>query len=177
MKRYSKYILYFIIFILLIFIIKLIFLNRDLINSLPYFIKGEKIKYFDLVDMNGKEINAQLLKKDTPSIIFIFSRPCSPCNRNIIYWRRMSDILKGKVNIYGIVLDSISNAKIFASKSELNFPIFVPQDLSGFIKRFRIKLNLPETILYKEGVIRSILGEVDGRGVAEIIKSAKGVIK
>ena len=175
MRNYIKFIPLLIIIILSIFIIKLIGTNNSLKESLPYLIKGEKIKYFNLIDNDGKKIDEKILKHDFPSLIFIFSRPCSPCNKSITYWKRLSSILKGKVNVYGIVLSNATEAHSFSSNAKLNFPIFIPEDINIFIKNFRIKINLPETILYKNGVVHLRLGEINYKDVTQIVRKAKGV--
>ena len=177
MKRYSRYIPYFIIFILLVLIIKLIILNKDLVNSLPYFIKGEKIEYFDLINMNGKNVNDQLLLGDKPSLIFVFSRPCSPCNKNIIYWKNMAEIFKGKVNIYGVILNSATEAFNLKEKSKVDFHLFIPENINKFIKHFRIKLNLAETNIYKDGVKYTSIGDLSGEEAVKIINIVKGILK
>jgi len=175
MRNYLKFITFLIIIILFVFIIKLVGTNNSLKESLPYLVKGEKIKYFNLIDKNGKRINEKVLKNNSPSLIFIFSRPCSPCNKSIIYWKRLSSILRGKVHIYGIVLNTATEAYSFSSNTNLNFPIFVPEDINSFIKNFRIKINSPETILYKNGIVHLRLGEINSKDVTKIIKKVKGV--
>jgi peroxiredoxin len=148
--------------------------NKRLTESLPYFIEGESIEYFDLLSMAGDRIDASALESDTPILIFIFSRPCSPCNKNIKFWKSMVGILKDKkIEIFGIVLDNLSATYNFMKEARLNFDIYVPDELEIFLKRMRIKLNFAQTILYHKGVKVQKLGPLEADEVTKIINYIK----
>ncbi len=148
-------------------------LNRHLREALPYFIVGEEIHYFDVIGMDEKSIDGTALQGDRPSLIFIFSRPCSPCNKNIVFWQKMAEVLKGKVSVYGIILSDVTEAYNFSQRAGLNFNIYVPQDLDTFIEKMRIKMNVSQTIVYDDTVRLVQLGNMEGEEVVSIIKLIK----
>ncbi len=109
-------------------------------------------------------------------MIFIFSRPCSPCNKNIPYWEKISQLLNDQVSIYGIIPGDLTEAYNFADKAKLNFKIYVPEDIKKFAEHFRVKSNEARTILY-DGKVRLIkLGDLDGEAAVSIIKLARSLI-
>lgn len=159
-------------------IFKLYRMNQQAKANMPYLLIGEHVEYFDLLDEDANPISASTLEKDRPSIILIFSRPCSPCNKNIVYWRKIAEVLEKDVDIYGIVLGSASEAFNFAEEAKLNFKIYVPEDLEKFIKKQRIMLNFGQTILYTadNGVNYLKMGPLEGDEAVSIINMAKKMI-
>jgi hypothetical protein len=159
-------------------VFKLYTLNQEAKANLPYLLIGEKIEYFDLLDENAGPINVSAFDGDRPALIFIFSRPCSPCNKNIVYWRKMVEILKDEVNFYGIILDNPTQAFNFSDEAQLNFKIYVPRDLDKFILKQRIKLNYSQTILYSGNKVRYLkLGPLEGDEAVNIINMTKKRIR
>ncbi len=106
-------------------------------------------------------------------MFFIFSRPCSPCNKNIVYWNKFAELLKEHVDCYGIVLNSLSEAYNFNEKRELKFKIYVPQNLDKFLKEMKLKLNFPQTILYTNRVEMLKMGDLKPEDAVKIINIAK----
>lgn len=56
-------------------------------KEIPFLILGERIEYFDLVGVEGNAIDNSFLESSAYSLVFIFERPCSKCNKNIAYWK------------------------------------------------------------------------------------------
>lgn len=159
-------------------IFKLVQTNNKLRKSIPYLQIGEKINNFDLLDKDARKINSSELHKDNQlSLIFIFSRPCTKCNKNVIYWQRLSRLVSGKANTYGIVMDNPGTAFAFEESANLDFKIYVPENIQGFQERMRIKLNFSQTILYKNGVRYMKLGDLDPDNAKQIIKIVRELIK
>jgi peroxiredoxin len=156
-------------------IVKLVRANNRLREHLPYLIAGEKIKNFDLIGMNNERITlGHIRESKKPILIFIFSRPCTPCNANIVYWKRMSEILKGRAIVYGIVLDDFKNANDFSLSANLNFDIYVPDQIGRFIKCFRLKFNLSQTILYHSNKVKLLKsGDLSNEDAFRFINIAK----
>ncbi len=171
----------FILAIISIFIIsgfiyyKLIQKNKLVKNSLPYLTSGEKIDYFSLIGENGDEIDASTLKEDNPTLIFIFPHECTLCEKNLIIWKRIVSILEGRVNTYGIILDDMSEGLKIKEKTNLNFQLYIPADIEKFLKQFRIKSNLSQTILYDNGVRLLTLGELAAGDTKELIKFCREI--
>jgi peroxiredoxin len=143
-------------------------------DSLPYLLKGESITYFKMLDGSARTIDKSTLTGKRPSLIFIFSRPCSPCNKNIVYWKKMATLLGDKVNVYGIVLADASHAFNFSETAKLNFKIYVPENISTFSDALRIKMNLSQTIIYHNNSVLNLkLGDLNGQEATDFIKMVK----
>lgn len=163
-----------VIIILGIALFQSIRLNQKLRKALPYLTEGETGQYFDLTDMEGKDIDLAALEEDRLSLIYVFSRPCSPCDKNIVYWKKIAEVLgKDHVNVYGIVLDSLTEAYNFAREARLNFKIYAPRNLEKFIEAWRVKSNHSQTILYQDRVRWLKLGEMSGEEAIKAINLGK----
>ncbi len=138
-------------------------------ESIPYLVEGEKIRYFNLISSANDRVDISFLEKSGPSIIFIFSRPCSPCDKNILYWRRMAEILKGRAAIYGIIIGSFEEMKAFSEQAKLNFGVYAPADLKAFIIGFRLKLSYSQTILYGDRVKIVKVGNLEGEDATRFL--------
>ncbi|MCK4764603.1 MAG: redoxin domain-containing protein [Candidatus Aminicenantes bacterium] len=138
--------------------------NKKLRTTLPYLVPGEKIKYFDVTGANEELVKAEVLTKAPLSLIFIFNRKCSTCDGNILYWNRMAKLVKkDNVKIYGIILPGPTEMFNFKEKAKVSFDLFTPENREKFKNRFRIKINLAQTILCvgdKVGLIK--LGQLGG---------------
>lgn len=142
-------------------------------KNIPYLLEKEKIRYFHLVDREGNVINHNTLHEDTPRLIFIFSTPCNPCNKNLPFWNSVAGIFKKKVKTIGIILDEPNSAFNFQERSHLNFPVFVPEDISRFRQEMRIHLNLAQTIFYADGVRYLQLGVLEPESVTTLCNVIK----
>lgn len=124
---------------LLVYCVKLQVENYGLRASIPFLAKGEGIDYFDLTGAGDAEVDERFLNGDgeTLSVLFIYERPCSSCNKNNGIWNKISRI-KGPVpfNTYGIVLDSREKVEEFASSGAVNFDLYFPRDVKRFIEFF-----------------------------------------
>lgn len=158
-------------------LLKAIQINKQIRASIPYLLDGEQISYFDLMGQDYTYIDHKALDEQKPSLILIFSRPCSPCNKNILYWKKMATLFKNKVDIYGIVLNKSTENFEKLHQAKLNFKIFIPQDIEKFIKNMRIKLNLAQTIVYYKNKVQYLkLGKLDGDEATKVIKKVRALI-
>lgn len=148
-------------------------------QQLPYMFEGEKITYFDLDGVDQSTVEASAINSGSkPKVFFLFSRPCSPCNKNIVYWNKINEVLKDDADVYGIILDNLSQAYSFTEKKAANFKIYVPQDLERFLKAMRLKLTSSQTILYSKDGIKVIkMGDLNPSDAAGFIQSVKASIK
>jgi hypothetical protein len=158
-------------------VFKLVRVNEQTKAKIPYLVTGERIEYFNLIGEDAAQIDASVFRSDRPALIFIFSRPCNPCQKNFKYWEKMKEILGDRVDFYGIILEGTALAFEFSKKANLNFKIYIPEDVDRFIQAMRIKLNLAQTILYtKNGVKYLKLGDLEGEESVNIINMAKKLI-
>jgi peroxiredoxin len=157
-------------------IFKLLRINTQLRAHIPYLLPGEKIEYFDLVDGTGRKINSADLSNPRPGLIIIFSQPCSGCDKNIPFWKKIADVAGEKIKIYGVVLDSYGAAFEFENRANLNFSIYAPEDIGKFKESLRIKFNYAQTLVYHKGVKFSHVGELENRDTVKIIKLIRNLI-
>lgn len=148
--------------------------NKTLKAHVPCLVEGERIEYFDLKGMDEQVIDESNLEEEGTSLIFIFSRPCSPCNRNIVFWNRTANILKDDVRVFGIILDDFSRAHDFSQSKKLHFNIYVPVDLNRFVEQWRLKLDLAQTVLYHDLQVKTVeIGDLNGQSFTEMVKAAR----
>jgi peroxiredoxin len=151
---------------------------KALNKNLPTLNQGDKIKYFDLIGVDKEKIDVSVLNNQKISLIFIFSQPCSPCNKNIPYWKKLANIFSETSNIYGIILGDIPGIANFSNSMKFKFKLFCPMDLYKFREKFRLKLNLNQTIICKnEKVIYIKEGDLEPIDYFRIYKIIKGEIK
>jgi peroxiredoxin len=170
-----------IILVLLIFSVfinyKWYTLNKHYKSSIPYLLKGEKIPDVDLIDKDANLIDPLKIRQGV-SVIFVFLRNCSPCDKNIVFWKKITKLFKDNISTIGIVLKPPTEAFSFAEKSKLNFKIYIPDDLPGFIKDMRLKINQSQTIVLQDGRVKRVkMGDLDAKGATEVIKLLKGLVK
>jgi peroxiredoxin len=139
-------------------------------------LQGEKIDNFNLVDMDAREIDRSILDKDSVSVIFILERPCSPCDKNVIFYKKMAEMLKGKASFYGIVLNNATEALNFAEQAKLSFKVYVPKQLDTFIDNMRLRMNLAQVIVYTDKVEMIKVGQLSSQDVVQVLNKVKGLI-
>ena len=153
-------------------------INEQTRANLPYLTAGERIEYFDLLDQDANQIDSSVFSSRRPHFLFIFSRPCSPCDDNIKYWRKMREILKDRVDFYGIILGDATTAFNFSEEVGLNFKLYIPVDLDKFIQAMRIKLSYSQTIIYAQDEVKHLkLGKLEGEEAVKIINMAKDLMQ
>ena len=183
-KRLHANYLLTILFILIVFgfvLFKSTQSNQRLKNALPFLTVGEKVPDLKLIDITTE--NAEEISPDTSgtSIFIIFPRPCTICAKNIDFWNKMSSFFKNKIRFYAIVPGSMNDAFNFwksGGEKSLKFPVYVPNDLESFLKEFRLRLKLSQTILIAGGEIKRILmGQLDGDSAKTFIRHTKELIQ
>lgn len=154
-------------------IIKLINQSHMLRSYIPHLLVGDKIEYFELVGMTGEPVDLELLNPDQPTLIFIFSRPCTTCDKNIEYWKKIARMVEGRADVFGIILAAPEVAIDFAEKAKLRFEVYVPNNIDSFIEHFHARLNISQTILY-QGMVRQLyIGELTGELAGRLIDSIR----
>jgi peroxiredoxin len=146
--------------------------------SLPYLLPGQTITYLDLIGTENQTIDSDTLvnSKDKIFLIYIFQQPCNPCNKNLYMWRKMAEILKNDVEVIGVILDDLAEARAFKEKGGLNFNLYVPRDVKRFKKEMRINLNMAQTILSHRGkVVYISAGNIQGNDYTSLLTAAKKI--
>jgi peroxiredoxin len=148
--------------------------HNQLLKQIPHLTLDEAINYFDASNNKERTDISKIQKRGVISVIFIFSQPCTPCEKNLTFWKKITSVSKKKIDIYGIVFGDISEATRFSESLKLNFPIFIPTHEKQFKKKFRVKFNLSQTILCREAkVIYCKAGELSTDDYFEIVKIIK----
>lgn len=174
MKKYHHVVLSISLILLVISafaIARLIAVNRSLRQSLPYLLKNETINYFELIGENGNQINHEAINR--PTFIFIFSRPCSPCDKNISLWNTFAELFQEKMDIFGIVLEEPEAIGYLREKVKLNFPLYSPRDINKFIPAFRLRLPHSQTIIINGKVTFQKTGELTQNDFSRIVEQCE----
>lgn len=146
-------------------------------NSLPYLPLQEKIDYFDLIDREENRIDKSVFEKGKISLVYIFQRPCSPCNKNIVFWNKIASQFKNQVKVYGIIADDYQDFYNQADALHVNFHLYCPDNLERFLSELRIRGSMAQTILYANGVRYLKLGDLESEDVFRLIDQIKEEIK
>lgn len=162
----------------LIFSVFFLIIQKHEIESLKYtqifLAPGQKIRYFDLIGTDNRQINASHLNKNRLNLIFLFKQPCAPCNPNLSLWRRIAKILPEKVNIYGIWLGRYSDMFELQQDLNLGFTLYSPIDIKRFKDEFKISYNYAQTILYMNNAVSMVrLGNLEGYDYTTLLRLIK----
>jgi len=138
-------------------------------NSLPFLALGEKISYFDLLDEKQVKIDKEAIHRGKISLVYIFQRPCSPCDKNIILLNKLIGQFAGKVEVYGVVIAGFQEFINQVDNLKANFKLYYPEDPERFLARFRLKTNLSQLLVYSDRVTYLALGELDNADILTLI--------
>lgn len=156
---------------------KLLVLNKHYKGLIPYLMEGEMIGSVDLIDKYAQPIDKSQLTKGV-SIIFVFLKECSSCDKSILFWEKIAKLFDKKISITGVVLNSPTDAFNFAKEAKLNFSIYVPDDLPSYTHDMRMLLNQSQTIVLQDGRVKKVkLGALDAVSAVDIINTIKGLLK
>lgn len=150
---------------------------RMLENSLPFLPAGEKIGYFDLIDKNDKKVDKTTIADNKVTLIFVFERPCSPCNKNIVFWNKIALRFKDQVNIYGVIAEDFQDFYNQLESLRVGFQLYCPDNVEMFLNELRIRTNMAQTILYAKGVQYLKLGELGNKDIFSLIEKIEEEIK
>jgi peroxiredoxin len=153
--------------------------SNALKNALPYLIPGETLPNLDLISVDEQAQEFKELPPDKPVLFYIFPRiSCLSCDKNIIFLEKFSNILGDSVSIRGIVLSNLSKAYNFSREANFKFPVYIPEDSEQFMKTFRVKLNLSQTLVCQGNEIRHAwLGDLKSQDATAIIKLVRSMRK
>ncbi len=151
-------------------------LNRQYRNVLPFFLVGETIDYLGL---QSTEENVPCLKElsdNEVSILYIFSQPCTPCDKNLVYLKKFARLLDKSASIRGVVVGKLSEAYEFVQNAEPGFDVYVPEDLNRFTDAFRLKFKHSQLLVCKGREIRYVkMGEISSDEFTQILKMIRSM--
>lgn len=151
---------------------RVIGINQNLRNALPFLLKGEQPSYFQLLSISDNTDDVSSLGLDPVSVVFIFAQPCSTCDQNLVIWQKFVKLAKEKVRYYGIVPGNVTEAKELVDKTSPLFPVYIPKDLKKFRDAFRMKSNEAETIVLRNNKVDFLkTGTLSADEAIQLIKS------
>jgi len=112
-----------------------------------------------LKDLNGNEWSADRLMKTT--IAVVWATWCEPCRKELPYFAKLADQLKGRTDVQVISFDTDENpetAKQFVEKSGYSFPVLSAKNFAEDLMPY---LSIPRTWIIRDGVI---VQEIEGFG-------------
>jgi hypothetical protein len=180
MKERAKNYLLFIACALLIFSgffnYKLSKINRYYQQLLPYLVPGERISSFKLLGASENIPDLKELDEAAIQVIYIFSQPCTPCDKNMIFLKKFSRLLDRSVIIRGIIVGNLSEGYDFARKAELDFNVYVPENLDQFKKEFRLKFSYSQLIICRGREIVFVkIGELSSDEFGTILELIRNI--
>jgi len=171
-----------IIFIVLILAITFLIIlnikqNRqifELEESRTNLLKGERIDYFDLVGTDNRRVDISALNDGKPHLIFIPKQPCLGCNPCLAYWKRIAQILKNEVDVFGIWLGPHQEMFDYQTEAQPGFIFFSPIDMPLFKRKWRLQMNYAQTILYMNNQVEFIkIENLDGEDYSFILRKIR----
>lgn len=137
----------------------------------PHLAVGDTIGYFDLIDVNGKHIDASILKTKKPSLIFLFPRSYNLYSNDISYWSRMASIVQDNAQIFGIFLGMPREFQEFRKERKIPFDLYFPDNLDLFLKQMNVKSILGHIMLCSGGKVEMVrVGSMEGESYTEFLR-------
>jgi hypothetical protein len=136
---------------------------------------GSTISYFDLIGDDGVFITTDFINnRDQMHVIYIFGEPCTPCNKNLAIWNKISAVCSNFANFHGVAFGNMQEVLNIPNNMKVNFKIFYPKDTNRFVKYFNVQARQSQTILYKNSVvIYSKEGDLDFEDYIKIVDRIK----
>ncbi len=151
MKRIVGILLVLSVIFLIIISFRLYQANSRLLRMIPGLLAGEEVSSFNVKNSADKSYNLNDLQKGTKAV-FVFKKPCSHCNGNIMHWKRIARRL-GSKEAYGIIFGGKSELINFESKIKTRFLICSPEDEEKFRESLRVFNNKEHTFILKDGQV------------------------
>jgi len=174
-KKRSGYLVPVLILFLVLMLVFMMFNQKKQIDRLKagnvFLSVGDDLKQLELVDIANNQKTHKL--NDGVSILFVFEKPCSPCNKNINFWNKIAILLREKVQTYGIIEEDFSNARETKLQNRVVFPLYAPVDVDEFRKVIPTSINLPQTVVVMNGKVSNLyVGQLSPESVKDIMQIA-----
>lgn len=101
------------------------FLNEAiaLVKSEQSIDEGEMAPPIAAHDLDGRATVIRFNSVSIPTLVYVFTPPCSWCTRNLVAIKTLAQNLKGRYRVVGISLSSDGLQK-YVTDSELDFPVY-----------------------------------------------------
>lgn len=154
--KFSKLMNILIVFLIILILIEMVILmiqNRRLKaqivalrKEVPRLIIGDYAPLIEVINLKGEREFINFDKMNQEILLFIQSPSCIPCDKNFIFWRRLSYQLKDKVRILMIGLKELKDARNLRSYFRMDIPVYIPKNKEKFIRDYKVS-NFSQTIL------------------------------
>jgi hypothetical protein len=127
--------------------------NRNLRNQviilrkqIPNLLTNEIAPSFEATDLNGLKETIIFFNEGKKHLLFVLSNFCNPCEKNVVYWKKLYNQLKNDADVIGIVLSGRRQALALRDDLGANFSLYAPEGTDKFMNDYKIS-NLSQTML------------------------------
>ncbi|MDD8020163.1 MAG: hypothetical protein PHU81_03115 [Acidobacteriota bacterium] len=108
----------------------------------------------EVVTLEGFNEKLSFINNRKKSLVFIINVSCAPCEKNIAIGERLYQQIRSEAAVVGLVKGGIPQATDIKEAFKVQFPLYVPSDISKFSKMFYTTSGSSLTILVtKDGKI------------------------
>ncbi|MCP2519684.1 hypothetical protein NLB65_01265 [Candidatus Aminicenantes bacterium AC-335-B20] len=174
-KKLVNFLIGILILLILLEIVILIIQNRRLKahiialrKEIPHLIPDDYAPPIEAVNLDGK-IEFIDFNNNKKTLLFIQTNSCIPCDKNLIFWRRLSYQLKDKARVLLISLRELKDARNLKSYLKVDIPVYTPKNREKFIRDYRISKFSQTILINGKGKVEWIkTGELDGSDYYEL---------
>ncbi len=138
-------------------------------SLVPHLTPGEAVPAGSFMNDQNQPVYLRE-QSDKPILLFIFERPCSTCTPSITFWMKLSELASKRAHIMGIIQDRVEMIRIAGTK-RFPFQLISPVDGDEFVRTWRLRLNLAQTIILNGNRVEYVrLGNLGGADMQEIMR-------
>ena len=152
LKKLVNFLIGILILLILVEMVILIIQNRKLKaqiialrKEIPHLIPGDYALPVEVINLEGK-IEFINFNNKRKTLLFIQVDSCIPCDKNLIFWRRLSYQLKDKARVLLISLKELEEARNLKLYLKVDIPVYTPKNKEKFIQDYKIS-KFSQTIL------------------------------
>jgi peroxiredoxin len=102
--------------------------DRQIQNARPHSVasikSGDEVPSLEMLDLNGKPVNLQLLTGGSKTLIITLSQGCEPCALTIAEWNEQVDKIPPDLKIIGISNSAPDQARAYADETGFHYAIY-----------------------------------------------------
>ena len=83
------------------------------------------------------------------SLVFILPKSCVPCEKNIVFWKRLYEQVINDIEVIGVIVGGMQQAVALRDVMKVGFPLYVPENADRLAEDFKVSV-LSLTLLVKE---------------------------
>lgn len=115
---------------------------------------GETLEAIPARQLDGRETVLEFASSPKETLLLVFTTTCPICEDNQSAWRQLYERFEDHYNVIGLSIGDLEPTRTYAANHALPFPVYIPQDPSGFPKRYKIPA-VPQTLhLDRDGNVK-----------------------